>query len=209
MKSDFLLRTHIEQRFSSVFATALLAFWPLEAATINVAGIIEGRGAGPVGTIGETMDYLKFEVLSTSTVQIVGTNLSARRLLHLAEYIGRDDTFSFIGTPYQLRDNYPSPTPPVLERVIDPGFYVVVVDDDEDSEYDWGDGFVPVNTDGGFFSYGEYSFEVHGDVRGLELWEGLLDPQPFGSFKITNIPEPTVVVLLAASSLFGLRRRYL
>lgn len=175
-------------------------------AVIRVEGIIEGRGSGPVGTIGETMDYLKFEVLTTSVVQIVGTDIGGR-LLHLAAFIGREDTFEFIGNPYQLRGNYPSPTPPMIERMLEAGLYVVAVDDGRNSSYDWGDGFIPVNWEGGAFSIHPYSFEVHGEVRGLEYWEGLLDPQPYGSFKITVIPEPGIAGLLALVSVLVRHRR--
>lgn len=193
------------QAILPVFALAALFSAAAQAATIRVDGVIEGSSmrAG----FGETMDYLKFEVLTTSTVLITGLDIGGRRL-DLASFIGRTDTFGFIDNPYQLVGNYPSPTPPVLERILEAGIYVVVVDDEEDSQYDWGDGFVAVNRDGGSFSSSPYSFEVSGDVRGLELWEGQFDPEPYGAFKVTTLPEPSSAVLAGlVAAVFTYRRK--
>lgn len=179
-----------------IYLILAIGTFQARAALISIEGVIEGDSRQPMGIRGETMDYLKFEVMNTSDVRITGTDLSWERLLILAGYTGRDDKFEFLGNPFEFEDNYPDPELPFIERQLDAGTYVIVVDSTEDSGYDIWDGFVPVNRGGGGFSIAPYSFEVSGDVRPLEFWEGKFDPTPYGSFDVTIIPEPSSVLLL-------------
>ncbi len=72
------------------------------------------------------------------------------------------------------------------------------------TSYDIFDGFTAVNPEGGGFTRGDYAYSIAGDVRALEYWDGELD----GTFKITIIPEPSVVWLGVAAGAFALRRRH-
>lgn len=55
----------------------------------------------------------------------------------------------------------------------------------------------------------EYHLEINGEVRAIEWREGQLAPEPYGSFKVTSIPETSFVSLLTAGVVLAgtLRRR--
>jgi len=176
------------------------------AATILVSGVVEGSAQRPGH--GETMDYLKFEVLATTTIRVSATGIGSLQLLLLAAYIGVNDEFGFIGDagPWRLSGSTVLPAA-YFDRILDPGTYVLALSSLVDSQYDIFDGFVPVNVDGGFGADSPYNFEVAGEnIQGLEFWEGQLDPQPYGSFKITTIPEPGTASLIGGSALLLFQR---
>jgi len=160
---------------------------------ISVTGNINGSSGTPFEP-SDTLDYLKFEVLTTSSITVTSGFNSAFHLL-LAQFIGRNDEFGFIGNPFIL--NQASRTEwDTLTRILDPGIYVAVVGLRENTSYDTFDGFVAVNPEGGGFTNGPYAYSISGDVRALEFWDGELD----GTFKITSIPEPSTAGLLGGSA---------
>jgi hypothetical protein len=167
---------------------------------ISVEGVINGDGSSPPGIRGDTLDYLKFEVLTTSSITVTSGFNSAFHLL-LAQFIGRNDEFGFIGNPFIL--NQASRTEwDTLTRILDPGIYVAVVGLRENTSYDTFDGFVAVNPEGGGFTNGPYAYSISGDVRALEFWDGELD----GTFKITSIPEPSTAAYVGGSALLLWKR---
>ena len=155
------------------------------------------------------MDYLKFEVLTTSVVTFRMQNYGGN--LHLlGSFIGRDDAFGFVDSPFYLwvfagHDfNGPSPS---FTRTLEAGTYVVATGQDSHSGYDIFDGFRAVNPEGGGggFIFGNYAYDILGDVRALEFWDGDLD----GTFTITRfpVPEPGFGYLLLVTTLTTVGRR--
>jgi hypothetical protein len=179
----------------------------VNAAIIAISGVIETVPGNFSGRHGETIDYLKFEMLSTGNFSLKVPDMgSTGRFYTLAAFTGDNTQFggllgaSVLGLA-EVRQAAAAGTIPTLSRSLERGTYILIVDAYVNSQYDFGDGFVPVNVDGGFFPTDRYSFTIEGDVRGIEFWEGQLDPQPFGSFKITIIPEPSSAALLGGSTL--------
>ena len=168
---------------------------------IKVEGILNGGIIAPDIT-GDTLDYLKFEVLTTSSITIT-SGFNSALLLHLAQFIGRDDEFGFVGDPYYLTQES-STEWDFFTRTLEPGIYVTTMGVRRNTSYDIFDGFQAVNPEGGGFTIGEYGYSIAGDVRAMEFWDGELD----GSFKITIIPEPSATALwgLAAMAV-GFRNR--
>jgi hypothetical protein len=166
---------------------------------IAVEGILDGGIIAP-GVTGDTLDYLKFELMSTSELTVEVTNFSSNRMLMLAAFIGRNDEFGFLGNPYLIIGTI---GPQSFSRPLDAGVYVAVVGTRANTSYDIFDGFVPVNPEGGGFTVGEYGYAVSGDVKALEFWDGELD----GTFKITIIPEPATVALAGFGAVLLLPRR--
>ena len=168
---------------------------------ISVTGVINGDGSSPPGISGDTLDYLKFEVMTTSSITVTSGFGSGVRLI-LAEFIGRNDEFGFIGNPFYLEQTS-STEYSTLTRSLDAGIYVAVMNVDDNTSYDIFDGFVAGNPEGGGFTVGPYAYSISGDVRALEFWDGELD----GTFIITSIPEPGTAILAASALLFLRRRR--
>ncbi len=164
---------------------------------IEVEGVLDGGIIAPLVT-GDTMDYLTFEVLTSGSVTVSTGATSALRL-QLAQFIGVDDEFGFLGNPYRLEG------PSTLSRILDPGIYVTAMGVTEKTSYDIFDGYKPVNEEGGGFTFGPYAYSIRGPVRAMEFREGNLD----GTFTITRIPEPgpAILLLAGASVLASCRRR--
>jgi hypothetical protein len=165
---------------------------------IEVAGVLDGGIIAP-GVTGDTMDYLTFEVLTTTTVTVTSGFNSAFRL-RLAAFIGitEDDgttPFGFLGNPYIL-DQTNLMTRDSLTRTLNPGIYVTSMAMRERNSYDVFDGYMPVNREGGGFTSGPYGYSISGDVRALEFREGNLN----NTFTITVIPEPSAAGLLCGSA---------
>jgi len=167
---------------------------------IEVNGFLDGSSGNP-DFKGDTLDYLKFAVVSTTTITVT-SGFNNSYLLMLAAYIGRDDQFGFVGSPYRLEQTSTTEWS-TLTRSLDPGIYIAVIGMLENTSYDIFDGFTAVNSEGGGFTRGEYAYSIAGDVQALEYWDGELN----GAFKITVIPEASSFALLTASSLYVLRRR--
>ena len=175
---------------------------PANGATVFVEGFLEGDVL-PGPELGDTMDYYKFEVLTSGTVKIEATQIA---VYLLAEYIGVNDEFGFIGNPYRI-DTWPpcglGPCPPqVLERFLPAGQYVIAATAGGRTSYDVFDGYVAVNREGGGFQQAPYAYNITGDVRGLEYWDGHLD----GTFTVTQIPEPGTAILLGGNAILLCRR---
>ena len=174
---------------------------------ITVDAALNGR-LGMPGVIGETLDYLTFEVTTAGPVRLIGTDLSSTVFLALGQVVGPSEEIHDIGDPYRILyrrgdDPFNPPPPPEFTRVLDPGIYVVQVAKEGYRGNDLGLAFVPVNRQGGG-STAPYLFAVEGAVRGLEFLEGNLD----GTFTVTQVPEPSAVALLGATmAAAGLIRR--
>ena len=168
--------------------------------SIHVEGVIDGGIIAP-GDVGDTLDYLKFEVLSPTQITVT-SGFNSALLLLLAAYIGRDDEFGFIGNPFRLEQTS-STEWSTLTRSLEPGTYVAAMGVRDDTSYDVFDGFTAVNPEGGGFTRGLYAYSIAGDVRALEYWDGELD----GTFKVTVIPEPCASALLLSVGLVVRRRR--
>jgi len=183
---------------------------PVSAAVISISGTIDGDAVlGPED--GDTLDYLTFEVLSPGIVVLNSATDSTVRYL-LAEFIGREDVFGDLSTtgPFRLVWDCLGPAcrdspPMILSRHLEPGVYVVIALERFRTSYDHFDGYVPVNLEGGGFSFDLYNYTLEGDIRGIEFREGNLD----GTFTFTRIPEPGAVALLgiAWATLLPRRRR--
>ena len=172
------------------------------AGMIDVCGSINGSSGSP-GVIGDTLDYLKFEVLTTSTVRIDMQAGGARHLL--GAFIGVTTEFGFpTGFPYYLstpcasegcvtvpRENSASGDA-YVEGILAAGIYVLSTGRSDHTSYDIGDGFTPLNPEGGGFIVGTYTYQIRGNVRGLEFYDGNLN----GTFTVTTIPEPSTVFLI-------------
>lgn len=167
---------------------------------ISVDGELNGGLIAP-GAVGNTMDYLKFQVLTPTRITITSGFGDEARLL-LAQFIGRNDEFGFIDNPFYLvqtsRTEWNSFT-----RMLDPGIYVTVMAVLYHTSYDIFDGFVAVNPEGRGFTRGPYAYSISGDVQALEFWDGNLD----GTFVVTSVPEPSTALLLSTTAaLLWLRR---
>lgn len=160
---------------------------------IAVEGVLNGSSGTPFEP-SDTLDYLKFEVLTTTSITVTSGFGSGVRL-RLAQFIGKNDEFGFIGDPYYLEQTS-STEWSFLTRTLDPGVYVTAMGVRDNTSYDIFDGFVAVNPEGGGFTVGNYAYSIAGDVRALEFWDGELD----GTFKIIRfeVPEPSPAALLAA-----------
>lgn len=171
---------------------------------IEVSGVLDGS-AGIPGVNGDTMDYLTFQVLTTTTVTVT-SGFGGNRRLQLAQFIGIEEDgkvpFGFIGNtgPYRLEE--PVGPTAFFTRLLDPGVYVAVMGVRDRTSYDIYDGYVPVNIEGGGFIFGPYAYSIDGDVRALEFREGNLDR----TFTITVIPEPSTTALFAGSAIWLLHR---
>jgi hypothetical protein len=179
---------------------------------ISVEGIINGGLIAP-GAVGDTLDYLKFEVLTTGDMTMTFTK-SGRGQLWIGRYIGLTTEFAFLYDdlgkfvdPYSLIK--PGETPTRLTLFLHPGIYVIayghwVGPEENEQVYDIDQGFLAVNPNGGGFTWGDYAYRVDGEARALEYWDGELD----GSFIVTNlVPEPGLVVLLGVAAAFACFRR--
>jgi hypothetical protein len=195
-------------KFLKCFLLSTLLSSQVPAATIRVEGILEGD-ALPGPEIGDTMDYFQFEVLTTSPVRIeVVPGFEGARYL-LAQFIGFEDEFALppLGVPRRIDPPGTEGRPQFIEGEFPAGIYVFVASAGSRSSYDVFDGFVAVNPEGGGFQQGPYQYDITGDVRGLQYWDGNLD----GTFTVTNfIPEPTTLafLLLPLCLLAGRRRDF-
>ena len=190
-----------------ILPIVLAWWWPTECQSavvqtpgfISVSGVINGGVIAPDVT-GDTLDYVKFEVLNTSSIVVTSGFGSGARLI-LAQFIGRNDEFGFIGNPFYLEQTS-STEYSTLTRLLNAGTYVAVMGVRDNTSYDLFDGFVAVNPEGGGFTHGPYGYAIAGDVRALEFWDGELD----GTFIITSIPEPGIAASLGVGALLLLRR---
>jgi hypothetical protein len=198
MKRQLFLTSFLCITASSVSAGAATVIQSPDLVQVN--GVLDGGLIAP-DDVGNTLDYLKFEVLSTTQITVT-SGFSGGLLLMLAEYIGRDDQFGFIDNPFRLEQTS-STEWSTLTRSLDPGIYIAAMGVRDDTSYDIFDGFTAVNPEGGGFTWADYAYSIAGDVRALEFWDGELD----GTFIITIIPEPSAAMFLIAASLFGASRR--
>jgi hypothetical protein len=175
---------------------------------IDVCGSLDGDAA-TLQFDGDTLDYLKFEVLTTSTVRIEMQAGAARNLLGV--FLGISTEFGFpTGFPYYVSTPCVSDgcvrtaTGAYVEGLLPAGIYVLATGESRSTSYDIGDGFTPVNPEGGGFIVDIYSYQIRGDVRGLEFYDGNLN----GTFTVTSIPEPSSGGLIfGGAALFWHRRR--
>ena len=167
---------------------------------IEVNCFLDGSSGNP-DFKGDTLDYLKFAVARTTTITVT-SGFNNSYLLMLAAYIGRDDQFGSVDSPYRLEQTSTTEWS-TLTRSLDPGVYIAVIGMLENTSYDIFDGFTAVNSEGGGFARGEYAYRIAGDVQALEYWDGELD----GNFRILSIPEPSSIALLTAFSFYVLRLR--
>ena len=176
------------------------------AVTIRVEGFLEGSAAS-LEFRGDTMDYFQFEVLTTSQVRIEVVPGFEGPLVGLAQFIGREDEFALtpIGIPRAIIPPGLGGGDQFIDVIFPAGIYVLITEAGGRSSYDIFDGFVAVNREGGGFQQFPYQYDITGDVRGLQYWDGHLD----GTFTVTNfIPEPkTSAFLLLPLYLLAKRRR--
>ena len=186
----------------AVVATSVLFLSRTHAATLAVSGRLEGD-AETLQFQGDTMDFYKFELLTTGTVRIEVPRLYGG-IYFLAAFIGVENEFGFVGNAGPYRIETPPPCdfictePRVLERSLTAGVYVVATLAGGRSSYDVYDGYVAANREGGGFASAPYEYTINGDVRGVEYWDGHLD----GTFTVTSIPEPGTASLIGGSALF-------
>ena len=194
---------------SQVFILGWMLLWPSISAAavfsspgfVRVEGVINGGLIAP-GRVGDTMDYLKFEVLSSGTVTAT-SGFGGAHVLRLAQYIGVNDEFGLIGGlgPFRLFQTS-SVSFDSMSIFINPGIYVASVGMHERSSYDIFDGFRALNPEGGGFTLGPYAYSLAGDLRPLEFWDGELN----NTFIVTQVPEPGTAFLIGGSALFLLQR---
>jgi hypothetical protein len=166
---------------------------------ISVTGALDGGLIAP-GRVGDTLDYLKFEMPSSGNVTLTSGFGSGLRLL-LAQFIGVQNEFGFVGNPYWLQQT--SEEPASFTRPLAAGTYVLAMGVKDHTSYDIFDGFVAVNREGGGFTFTNYAYTVEGDVQALEYWDGNLD----GTFTVTQIPEPGAVSVILFIGAAGILRR--
>ncbi len=169
---------------------------------ISVEGVINGSSGTPFEP-SDTLDYLKFEVLTTTSITVT-SGFGGNAVLLLAQFTGDNDEFGFLGDPYRLVQTS-SETWDSFTRTLFPGVYVTAMGVLTNTSYDIFDGFVAVNPEGGGFTVGNYAYSIAGDVRALEFWDGELD----GTFKITyyDVPEPSGAALGLLTAGLALQRR--
>ncbi len=169
---------------------------------ISVEGVINGSSGTPFEP-SDTLDYLKFEVLTPTSITVT-SGFGGNAVLLLAQFTGDNDEFGFVGDPYRLVQTS-SETWDSFTRTLFPGVYVTAMGVLTNTSYDIFDGFVAVNPEGGGGTEGHYAYSIAGDVRALEFWDGELD----GTFKITyyNVPEPSGAALGLLTAGLALQRR--
>ncbi len=186
--------------------TLLPAAVTLTSTGVFVEGIIEGS-LGIPGVIGETIDYLTFEVTTTGPVRLIATDITRSIFLAMGVVFGGGEPFDVPGFPYVLYTNHSIVNPPELTFTLNPGLYLVQV---AEEEFRGGDlyefGYLPVNRSGGGFVASPYSFTLEGQFQSLAFMEGNLN----GTFTVTQIvPEPSTAALAAFAAMAGefFRRR--
>jgi hypothetical protein len=181
-------------KFLKYFLLSTLLSFDASAVTIRVEGFLEGDVTS-ADFEGDTMDYFQFEVLTTSPVRIEVVPGFGGALYFLAQFIGLEDEFALppLGVPRRIDPPGREGRPQFIEGEFPAGIYVFVASAGGRSSYDIFDGFEPVNREGGGFQQFPYQYDITGDVRGLQYWDGHLD----GTFTVTNfIPEPTASAFL-------------
>ena len=160
---------------------------------IEVQASLEGDAPlGPI--IGETLDFLTFEVATPTSVRLVATRLSGTVFLAVGE----------IYEPGLLGNAAPNYRifyfgPQELTLNLFPGLYAIQA---AVTEYDdIAQTFVPVNNTSAIISTVNYSYYLEGNIRGLEFMEGNRDR----TFTVTQVPEPTAAWLMVAALAFGAR----
>ena len=152
--------------------------------------------------IGETLDYLTFEVTTRTPIWLIGTDLSSTVFLAVAEVFGVDKQFDAVIPNYRLFDTG-TVAIPELTLSLDPGLYVVQVAVEEFRGGDLADTFIPVSQTPAIVSTAPYRFALEGEVRGLEFLEGNRDR----SFTVTQVPEPSIAALFLTVVVAGVFRR--
>ena len=173
---------------------------------IAVSGIIDGSNNSNPDDYGDTLDFLKFEILTTSNL-VVYSEFGDRIQLWLGGFVGDTVGFDHIGIneqdlriPFGQSRSFP----------LGPGIYVLAtgmldVPMEDNQFYDVDLGYVPVNPLGGGFTIANYRYSLTGDIRALEFRDGELN----NTFIVTRfeIPEPTTPLLAALACTALLRRR--
>ena len=172
------------------------------AAVLTTPGRIEVQasleGDAPFGPlIGETLDFLTFEVAAPTTVRLVATRLIGTVFLAVGQ----------IYEPGLLGDAAPNYrifhySTPELSLNLLPGLYAI---QSAVTEYDdIAPTFTPVSQTSGNISIVNYSYYLEGNVRGLEFMEGNRN----GTFTVTQVPEPSVGLLSISALLLAAQTRH-
>ena len=189
---------------SFLFSILCLGSCISEAAVIVTPGRIEVQAALEgdqfmATNIGETLDFLTFEVATPTSVHLVATRLSGTVFLAVGE-IYEPGLRGNAAPNYRIF--YFGPQELTLSLL--PGLYAIQA---AVTEYDdIAQTFVPVNNTSAIISTVNYSYFLEGNVRGLEFLEGNRN----GTFTVTGVPEPSATALLggviAVASLTKRRR---
>ena len=178
----------------------------ITSGSVFVEGVIDGSAINPFFR-GDTIDYLTFRVTTAGPVRLIATDITNAIFLAMGEDVGGGEPFDSVGLPYLLFDNSSRVNPPEFTHILQSGFYLVQVAEEEFRDGDlYPYGFLPVNRSGGGFVASPYSFILEGQFEVLDFMEGNLD----GTFTVTHVPEPSTAALLGtvvAAIGFARRRR--
>ena len=142
--------------------------------------------------IGETLDFLTFEVATRTQIRLIAISLRGTLFLTIGQVVGGGEPFDEIRPPNTLYGSN-LPTPPEFSNFLDPGTYVVQVA--VEAYEDLGPDFIPVENTSDIISTVPYRFALEGNVRGLEFLEGNRDR----TFTVTQVPEPSAAWLSLAA----------
>ena len=201
MKTSFIFILSLKVASSIVCAGVTIA-----PGGISVEGAIEGGLTDPLFS-GDTIDYLTFRVTTAGPVRLIATDITNAIFLAMGEDVGGGEPFDSVGLPYLLFDNSSRVNPPEFTHILQSGFYLVQVAEEEFRDGDlYPYGFLPVNRSGGGFVASPYSFTLEGQFEVLDFMEGNLD----GTFTVTHVPEPSIATLISTAVAvigFAWRRR--
>ena len=96
--------------------------------------------------IGETLDYLTFEVTTPTAIRLIGTNLSSTVFLALTQILVPSNEFFHVSGLYLLFYEGEQRPTPEFTRDLEPGRYAIQIAMEEYRGGDIGDTFVPVPT---------------------------------------------------------------
>ena len=169
-----------------------------QAAVIVTPGRIEVQasleGDAPLGSlIGETLDFLTFEVATPTSVRLIALDLRGTVFLAVGHYDELTQQFEDAALNYRIFYYGPQE----LTLSLGSGLYVIQA---AVTEYeDIATAFEPVSNTSAIISTVPYRFALEGNVRGLEFLEGNRN----GTFTVTQVPEPSVARLSFASLALG------